>query len=134
MALTTESLAILRSYCGKFGDCSLVEGRNAIELVVRKTNLRITITVPIDVHEWYVDVKEGGTALEARDWYDYAGYESSDDKDLDRDMAEDLRLFLENISANPLRMRNADPKKRHVAILEWQVDGSWQQAVPFTAR
>jgi len=93
--------------------------------------LTITITVPLQVFEWYVDAKGDGTGLEAHDWYDYAGYESDGNEDLDHAMAEDLTRFLENVLTRPLRMR--EPGSRLRAALDWQTDGSWKQCVPLKA-
>jgi hypothetical protein len=129
MAATTESQLVFRTSAEKIENCRFVEGQNAVELVIRRAGLIITITVPREIEEWYVDVEDPGTGLKARDWYDYAGYESVGNKDFDRDMAEDLKSFIENLVGRPLRMRDANTRKSR-GVLEWQLDGTWTGAVP----
>jgi hypothetical protein len=130
MTPTTESIRALRACAARFEDCNLVEGKSSIELVLQNGDLTISVTVPLEVYEWYVDVKDTSTALESYDWYDYAGYESNRGEELDRAMAQDLTQFLENILVRPLRMR-ASGNKSHAA-LDWWVQDSWKQCVPAT--
>jgi hypothetical protein len=129
MTTTTESQRVLRASAAKIEHCRLAEGENAVELVMRRGGLIITITVPREIEEWYVDVEDPGTGLKARDWYDYAGYESGESKDFDFEMAEDLKSFIENLVERPLRMRDANPRRSR-GVLEWQVEGTWTGAVP----
>lgn len=129
MAANTQSQGLLRSYVGTSQDCNLVESRSAVEFRIRRGGLTISITLPNDIQEWFVDVEESGTGAKARDWYDYAGYDSSGSEALDLDMSQDLKAFVENVLRNPLRMRIVDRQKAR-AVLEWQVDGSWKGAVP----
>ena len=96
---------------------------------MRRTDLIITITVPREVEEWFVDVEEPATGLKARDWYDYAGYESRGSQNLDREMAEDLKSFIENLVGKPLRIRAPSPREAG-GVLEWQIGGAWTRAVP----
>jgi hypothetical protein len=133
MATTTKSQGLLRSYVGKIQDCSLVEGPNAIEFLIRRIGLTIRITLPNEVQEWFVDVEDPSTGLKSHDWYDYSGYESRTSEELDRDMAQDLKSFVENLSTNPLRMRIAD-RRRGEGMLEWEVGGTWKGAVPADGR
>jgi hypothetical protein len=130
MTPTTQSIRALRAFAARFEDCNLVEGKSSIELVLRKGALTISVMVPLEVYEWYVDVKETSTALQSHDWYDYAGYESNRGEDLDRAMAQDLTQFLENILVRPLRMRESGNEAH--AALDWWVQNSWRQCVPAT--
>src|SRR4051812_42763284 len=114
MTTTALSIRTLRAAAAKFDDYDFIEGASSIELALRKPPLTISITVPLEVFEWYVDVTEPSTRLEAHDWYDYAGYESKRDEDLDREMAQDLAEFLGNILERPLRMRASGNKSRAV--------------------
>lgn len=125
-----KSQSLLRSYVGAIPDCSLDEARSAIELLMRRHGLIIRITLPNDVHEWFVDVEDPGSGLEAHDWYDYSGYERRGTEQLDQDVADDLRSFVENVSTSPLRMRIVNQKAAR-AVLERQVSsGAWISAVP----
>jgi hypothetical protein len=133
MALSEELLEELRSQCEKFSNCDVVDAGTATKLVIRYATFIVAITMPWGVHEWYVEVREQGTDLEASDWYDYDGYELIHDKDVDHHMANDLRLFLDNMRTRPLRMRVTDQKKQRAA-LEWQIDDSWKPLVPGTGR
>lgn len=129
MATNTESQSLLRSYVGTIQDCSLIEGENAIEFLMRRIGLTISITLPKEVQEWFVDVEDASAGLKAHDWYDYSGYDSRESEELDHEMAEDLKSFVENVSTNPLRMRIRDRNKADT-VLEWQVNGTWKGAVP----
>jgi len=130
MTGTVQSIRALRAAAAKFEDYNFIEGTSSIELVIRKPPLTINITVPLEVYEWYVDVKESSTGLEAHDWYDYVGYESNREEDLDRAVAQDLTEFLENILVRRLRMRESGNKSH--AALDWWVQDSWKQCVPAT--
>lgn len=129
MAETVEAQKVLRDYAARTSDCVVVEGQNQIQLVTKKDGLSIRITVPRLVHEWYVDAEELSTGLKAEDWYDYAGYGESKDTDFDRDMADDLKSFLEGVAGRSLRMRSVDAQKAN-GVVDWQIDGEWKQAVP----
>ena len=129
MIATVEAQGVLRTFASKVAECNVVEQQNAIELVVRRNGLVITITVPHEVFEWFVDVEDRAAGLKAHDWYDYARYESGRASNFDREMAADLRSFIENIAERPLRMIDADPRKSS-GVLEWQQDGTWAAAVP----
>jgi hypothetical protein len=133
MAANTQSQGLLRSYVRMIQDCSVIDNQNAIEFLIRRGGVTVSITLPNDVQEWFVDVGDSTTGAKARDWYDYSGYDQRGSEELDRDMAQDLRAFVENVLKNPLRMRIVDREKAH-AILEWQVDGAWKAAVPADAR
>lgn len=98
MVTNTESQALLRSYAATIPDCELVELQGAIELRIRRGGVTIVITLPNDVHEWFVDLQDVASGLKHHDWYDYAGYDASTSEEMDRDMADDLRSFVENVS------------------------------------
>ena len=126
-----ESQRVLQSYARKAKDSSLVEDRDETKFVIERDGLRITITVPRSVQEWFVDVEELATGLRLRDWCDYAGYEPRTVVDQRRDMAEDLDGFLAKIISSPLRVRRLRPEQQ-VCVVEWRLDATWQQAVPMT--
>lgn len=98
-------------------------------LVMRKNKLTFTITLAGKVMEWYVDVKDDESGLEAHDWYDYGGYEPIQSEAIDRDMANDLLRFLQAIVERPLRFRTVDLRKRRGA-LDWKDGSIWKQLVP----
>jgi len=129
VAPNRKSQNLLRSSAETIQDCSLVERESALELVIRRHGLTISITVPNDVQEWFVDVEDSHAGMKAHDWCDYGGYDSRTAEQQDRDMAEDLKSFVISVSTNPLRMRAADRKNAN-AVLEWQADGEWTRAVP----
>lgn len=133
MNASTQSQHVLRTAAERIEGSRLVEGQNALEFVVERVGLIISITVPRAVQEWYVDVEDPSARLKASDWYDYAGYEASAGADLDREMAKDLESFIAKLIDRPLRMRNVDVRKAR-AVLEWHVDDAWVGAVPADTR
>ncbi len=99
-----------------------------------------------DVLEWFVDVLEGD-ALVAQDWMDYEGYDDTPHEALAQSMTDDIAEFVEKLLQRDLRLVPGEPglfeefarkylrrkKKptRRKCILEWALDGAWEQAVPF---
>ena len=99
----------------------------AVVLTLQRGSIRVTVTVPLLVREWFVDVGEDSTGAKIHEWCDYDGYDEIDLGKLDADMARDVEAFVDSLLQRELRM--AAGGKR----LEWAVGGSWQQAVPFPA-
>jgi len=103
------------------------------ELHLMKDDINVKVTVPKEVPEWFVDVITGDGKVLANDWCDYAGYTDLSDKRIADDMAEDLNKFVTSLLERPLRLTNSRGKFREKFSLEWQIDNSWSNAVPFSS-
>ena len=106
---------------------SVARQEQAVVLTLQRDSIRVTVTVPLLVREWFVDVSEASTGAKIHDYCDYDGYDEIDLGKLDADMARDVEEFVEKLLQRDLRMA-ADGKR-----LEWAVSESWQQAVPFVS-
>lgn len=127
-------------------DVTVRASDNQKTLELKSEHLTITVTVPRDVLEWWVDVTDKGEMV-AIDWWDYEDYDDTPREDLARSMASDIDVFVKNLLTRELRLvpaprtglsriiwswMNRDirrPDNRHV--LEWKMGETWKQAVPF---
>lgn len=99
----------------------------SVVLSLRQTGLIVTVTVPLAVLEWFVDVSDCTSGARVQDWCDYEGYDSTPREELDRDMAEDLDEFVGQLLRRDLRIGS---RERSRISLEWRDGGTWKQAVP----
>jgi hypothetical protein len=105
---------------------SLDEGPAALVLRVTRNDVIVTLTVPRDVLEWFVDVADAAGVVTS-DWCDYEGYDDTPRELLHNDMATDVEQFLVAITSRPIRIvRAARAKPR----LEWFHETRWCGAVP----
>lgn len=127
-------------------DVSLRVSGEARELDLTRNGVTVRVTVPDDVLEWFVDVLEGN-ALVAQGWMDYQGYDETPQEALAQSMTSDISEFLEKLLQRDLRLVLVKPGQveafvktylrgttklfRKRCILEWDVDGTWEQAMPF---
>ncbi|MEM7165836.1 MAG: hypothetical protein AAF581_10250 [Planctomycetota bacterium] len=116
---------VLRSFGSEPG-VTISNTGDACVLVLVRDSITITITAVPSVVEWHVEVADAAAERDPiHDWCDYVGYDATPRDDLTRDMATDLRDFLDCLIARPLRFA-----VRNKPILEWQTAGEWRQAVP----
>jgi hypothetical protein len=100
----------------------------AVELSLHRSSLHVAVTVPLTVHEWFVEALDRTSGAKVEDWCDYDSHDPSTAEQLDRDMAHDVGAFVERLLERELRL--AGRHGTHVA-LEWKVGELWEQAVPF---
>ena len=115
-------------------------------LEISRGGLRIEITVPkSDVLIWYINIFDG-ELLAVEEWCDYEGYDETPKERLAVTMSSDIETFIVGILNLNLRLTTRPPTKigmlwsklklqigmqsKKEKVLEWQIDGVWQEAVP----
>jgi hypothetical protein len=99
----------------------------AVVLVLDRLGIQVTVTVPTNVLEWWVEAASGAAGLCVKDWCDYQGYDSAPWAQLDLDMAADVTQFVAGLLNRELRLVQTG---RPAPVLEWVVENEWCQAVP----
>ena len=122
--MAIEAFDRLRQYEGRPGVTVAPKGE-ALELTLVRGDIEVRVTVPENLLEWFVDAKPRGARSGASDWFDYEGYDETPFAALEQDMAEEMSAFVDQLIERDLRY--VEEKN----VLEWSVDGQWQQAVPF---
>jgi hypothetical protein len=84
------------------------------------------ITVPDEVLEWFVTVRNSDGVEALSDWMDHYG---GSRVDLEREMREEICALVDKLLGAATRFR-ATPRGR---ILEAEHDGVWAQVLPFDA-
>jgi hypothetical protein len=128
MIESSRAIQTLRQYEGR-ENVTLARSGAALTLTLVRGPLSVVVTVPETVLEWFVDVVNEASGLQASDWWDYAGYDNSSREQLDLQMAADIAGFLESLLVRQLRLRPG--KRPDRSVLEWLVEGEWRRAVPF---
>jgi hypothetical protein len=123
---------VLELFAVKYSECSLLEKEESSELLIQRPGLKLTVTLPREVPEFYVDASALDSKLKATDWYDYLGYDSTSAKSATDAMSDDLRQLLERFVLSTLRLRALNEKQTQAA-LDCEIDGTWKQIVPFDA-
>jgi hypothetical protein len=103
---------------------TLCEAPGHVTLNIVRVGVSLSVLIPRDVLEWWVEVKGTPSGVTAEDWCDYEGYDANSERQLSEDMRADVLSFVENALVRPLRSAAAG------RILEWNVGGEWLQAVP----
>ena len=127
-------------------DASLSVSGEANVLKIARCGLEIQVTVPVDVLEWFADAFEGD-APEVKDWWEYEGYDKTPREELARLMSSDIEDFITGLLTRNIRLAISPETRMDEfvsklklllgkqstgrVILEWEVDGVWQQALPF---
>lgn len=119
-----EAFQRLRQFEGRPG-VSIAPKGEALELTVLRGDIAVRVVVPEAVLEWFVDVEGPNSGSRASDWFDYEGYDDTPRSELEEVMAEEMAGFVTQLIERDLRF--VEDKN----VLEWLVDGQWQQAVPF---
>lgn len=107
---------------------TLAETPGHVKLNIVRSGIALSVLIPKDVLEWWVEVNDTASGAMIEDWCDYAGYDATPARALSEDMRIDVLSFVENAVARPLRI------VANGRILEWNVGGVWLQAVPLSAR
>ena len=127
--MATEAYRRLLEFEGRPG-VSLAPKGEALNLTFLRGDILVSVVVPESVLEWYVEVERRGAKSRATDWCDYDGYDDTPITELERDMADDVAAFVNQLIGRELRYVE-DIKRPTRGILEWFVNDQWTQAVPF---
>jgi hypothetical protein len=119
---TTRATEFLQSLKQSSG-VTVAKRGEALELCVVRGDIRVTVTVPFNVREWFVDVVGPAMTAKIDDWCDYDGYDDSSAESLDSDMANDVMKFVDRLLKRELRIADGES-------LEWLVNNDWHRAVP----
>ena len=119
----------LRQFEGSPG-VSLASRGEALELKFARGDIEVKVLVPESVLEWFVDVEQPSSGSRVSDWCDYEGYGSTPSAKLEADMAEEVAAFVNQLIERDLRYVQ-DSKRSTSGVLEWLIDGQWEQALPF---
>lgn len=131
----------------RYSDVSVSVSGQAKVLKAKRGEITITVTVPVHVFEWFVDVMDGDTMV-VRDWCDYEGYDDTPKGELARSMESDVEDFVSKLLNRYLRLVAARKTRIEEFVsrllngdvrlfapkrtLEWMTNGSWEQALPFS--
>ena len=127
-------------------DASLSVAGEANVLRIERCGVRVHVTVPLDVLEWFANAFEDDARV-VHDWWDYEGYDKTPSEELALDMSSDIENFVSGLLTSNIRLATR-PKKRMNkfasklkwllgkqsagrVVLEWEINGVWQQALPF---
>ncbi len=127
--MATEAFHRLRQFEGRPGVFVAPKGE-ALEVKLVRGDIEVRVVVPEEVLEWFVDVERRASRSRASDWCDYEGYDDTAVSELEKDMAEEVAAFVNQLMERNLRF-DEDKKHSTRGVLEWLVDGQWQQAIPF---
>ena len=127
-------------------DASLSVSGEANVLKIVRCGVRVQVTVPVDVLEWFADAFEEDAPI-VEDWWDYEGYDKTTREELARLMSSDIENFVSGLLTRNIRLATRPETrmdkfasklklllgKQSVGrvILEWEIDRVWQQALPF---
>jgi hypothetical protein len=129
--LATAAFRKLRQFERRPGVSVTPKGQ-ALELTLVRNDIEVRVLVPESVLEWFVDAEDRISGAKVSDSCDYAGYDDTPDGELETDMAEDVAAFVNQLIERNLRCEQ-DSKRSRRSVIEWFVDGQWQQALPFVA-
>ena len=103
---------------------TLSEAPGHVKLNIVRPGILLSVLIPRDVLEWWIEVSDMASGAKVEDWCDYAGYDASTKQEPSEDMRTDVLRFIENVVARPRRVT----QDGHV--LQWHIGGDWCQAVP----
>lgn len=128
-------------------DASLSVSGEANVLEIARCGLRIRVTVPVNVLEWFAAAFEDDAPV-VEDWWDYEGYDETPRDELAHFMSSDIEDFVTGLLTRNIRLATSPetrvgelvsklgllPGKQSAGrvVLEWEVNGVWQQALPFS--
>ena len=92
--------------------------------ILPNEELRVVITIPHNVFEWFVDVFDASGSKVHSNWIDHYG---DTDAKLKSEMKESVEKFVDTITRNPLRLIRAD--KPEQSTLEVYADEMWTTIV-----
>ena len=88
--------------------------------ILANEELRVVITIPHNVFEWFVDVFDTRGNKVHSSWIDHYG---DTDSELKSEMKESVERFIDSITQNPLRVIPGD--KPEQSTLEIYADEMW---------
>jgi hypothetical protein len=107
------------------GGVEISEGVEHVQLLIKRSDLSVSLTIPRTVLEWFVDVHDRDGVRLIQDWVDYAGYDATPESRLAEDMRREVSAFVKRLLDRNLRLTNGGRR------LEWQTGDRWLQAIPF---
>ena len=127
-------------------NASLSVSGEANVLKIALCGVRVQVTVPVGVLEWFADAFEDDAPV-VEDWWDYEGYDKTPREELARVMSSDIEDFISGLLTRNIRLATSPETRMDKfasklklllgkqsagrVILEWEVNGVWQQALPF---
>ena len=127
--MATEAYRRAREFAERGGVVARPNG-GALDLVVQKSGVRVSVSVPESALEWFANAELSSSGSMVSDWCDYEGYDNTPAVQLEYQMAEDVVSFVNKLIERDLRYA-VDSRRATKGVLEWLVDGQWQQALPF---
>src|SRR5690349_11779386 len=100
--MAIEAFNRLRQFASYPG-VSVTPKGEALELKLVRGDIEVRVVVPVGVLEWFVDVERSSSGSRASDWCDYQGYDNTPVAELERDMAEEVVAFVNQLIARDLR-------------------------------
>src|SRR5262245_10683149 len=100
------------------------EARGHGALSVVRGNISLSILVPRNASEWFIEVSDSSSGTRIEDWCEYAGHESTPPEELSANMRVDVLNFVRALLARPLRFGEGG------RVLQWNAGEAWLQAVP----
>lgn len=88
--------------------------------ILPNDELRIVITIPHDVFEWFIDVFDGQDNKVHSNWIDHYG---DTDSNLNLEMKESVENFIQSVTRYPLRVFSQGSPER--STLEVYKDEMW---------
>lgn len=106
-------------------------------LQFQKNGIDVTVTVPFDVLEWFIDASEVGSVAATDWWCDYSGYDDTPHEGLASTMSSDIEELVSGLLVRRLRLfrppASLFSKIQHLPAryrLEWWIDERWEEALP----
>jgi len=108
-------------------EIAVSEGTDAWVIQIPKGDgIVFTVTVPLNVLEWFAAATEGPSELWS-DWADYYATAGETNEELKADMASDVEWFILTLLASPVRRTGKATGSKTAPSLEWERNGKWQR-------
>jgi hypothetical protein len=94
--LATEAYRRAREFAERGGIVARPNGV-ALDLVVQKNGVRVSVSVPESALEWFANAELSSSGSMVSDWCDYEGYDNTPAGQLEHEMAEDVVSFCQQV-------------------------------------
>lgn len=133
-----EDLDTILSACRGHRGVIVERTEDCARVIVPAADMKITVTIPRDVLEWFIDVQCPVTGKElTSDWADHYATDGETDEELRDERREEILSFLATLLEQPLRLVTERTRRlfflgtRLRYFVEVQQDGAWRPLVPF---